>query len=403
MESTAGGTPVEITIGPPRPELLSISAFARRVGLTPSALRFYDDCRVLRPARVDGSTGYRYYDLDQEMRARVLRSLREAGLPLPEVMVVLDGGADEARTVLERHRATVRERSRTADATIAAVLRSLPGATDTDTAPGGGSVTRIRFGGAELAAAVRQVVPAAGGDPECPALGCVLIEVGADDGEVRLVATDRYRLSIRILKPVVTVEGPSRRILLAAGPLGEIVAWVTRCPAVTVELGPAGAALHAADGSGSRELATFEGRFPDYREVLSALPPSRHRLIVDRSALLGAVHTLGGTDGGDLPGIALRLDKDEVLVSLPDRTDTTGTTDDRSPAFPLPAVCLGELPLRIGFDPAVLAPALEASVGPDVLLEIASATEPVLVRSADQGSFTTLVMPMALPPSPPQR
>ncbi|WP_251050271.1 hypothetical protein [Streptomyces sp. ISL-86] len=55
-----------------------------------------------------------------------------------------------------------------------------------------------------------------------------------------------------------------------------------------------------------------------------------------------------------------------------------------------------DLPQWIGFDPAVLAPALEASVGPDVLLEISAADRPVVVRSADQGSFTTLVMPVAL-------
>ena len=42
-------------------ERLTIGVFARRVGLTPSALRFYDDCGVLRPAHVDDATGYRYY------------------------------------------------------------------------------------------------------------------------------------------------------------------------------------------------------------------------------------------------------------------------------------------------------------------------------------------------------
>ncbi|MER6998612.1 transcriptional regulator, partial [Streptomyces sp. NPDC000410] len=62
----------------------------------------------------------------------------------------------------------------------------------------------------------------------------------------------------------------------------------------------------------------------------------------------------------------------------------------------LPALCRPAPGLRIGFDPAVLAPALDAGVGPDVLLEISGPAEPVLVRSADQGSFTTLVMPVAL-------
>lgn len=62
----------------------------------------------------------------------------------------------------------------------------------------------------------------------------------------------------------------------------------------------------------------------------------------------------------------------------------------------MPALRTGP-PLRIAFDPAVLLPALEASVGPDVLLEVASDAEPVVVRSADQGSFTTLVMPVRTP------
>ncbi len=40
-------------------ELLLIGAFGRLVGLTPSALRFYDDCGLLQPASVDPATGDR--------------------------------------------------------------------------------------------------------------------------------------------------------------------------------------------------------------------------------------------------------------------------------------------------------------------------------------------------------
>ncbi|MEV0036065.1 MerR family transcriptional regulator [Streptomyces sp. NPDC050804] len=387
-------------------ELLSISAFARRVGLAPSALRFYDDCRVLRPTRVDGATGYRYYSTDQEARARLLRSLRMAGLPLADAGVVLDGPADEARTVLERHRETVRDRTRTADATIAEILRSLSFAGSTESAGATGAtgpvepaeavedrfrVTEVRLDGAELASAVRQVVPAVGRDEEHPVLGCVLMEM--EDTEVRLVATDRYRLSLRVLGPAA-MAGPSRRLLVEAAELIAVGAWATRHPEVTVEAGPFGARVHGTDGSATgsgawsgsgarfRELALFDGRFPAYREMLSDLPPARHRVIVDRSALLAALRRFE-----DAPGVALRLgERDEAAISLPDGSRTTV----------LRATVLGTVPLRIGFDPAVLAPALEAGVGPDVLLEISGATRPVLVRSADQGSFTTLVMPIAL-------
>jgi DNA-binding transcriptional MerR regulator len=348
-------------------ELLSISAFARRVGLTPSALRFYDDCRVLRPTRVDGATGYRFYSPAQETRAALLRGLRDAGLPLAEVAVVLDGPEQDGREVLERHLEKVRDQTRTAEAAIAVALRSLTRS---------GGMTEARIGGAELASAVRQVVPAAARDAERPVLGCVLIEI--DDGEVRLVATDRYRLSTRVLRPTALAGAPCRLLLLAAD-LVELGQWAARVHQVTLQGGPDG--FRASSTSGSRVLAPVDGQFPAYREMLAALAPPEYRVIVDRLALRDALN-----GHGDAPGIALGFAEDELTVSLADHSN----------AATVPAVCHDDLPQRIGFDPAVLAAALEASVGPDVLLEIAATDRPVLVRSADQGSFTTLVMPVAL-------
>ncbi len=64
---------------------LTISEFARLVGLAPSALRFYDDCGLLPPAEVDATNGYRYYDKSQQPRAQLLRDLREIDLPLADV------------------------------------------------------------------------------------------------------------------------------------------------------------------------------------------------------------------------------------------------------------------------------------------------------------------------------
>ncbi|MFJ2115063.1 MULTISPECIES: MerR family transcriptional regulator [unclassified Streptomyces] len=379
----SGGVPAGLTLG--SPELLSIGAFAQRVGLTPSALRFYDDCGVLPPARVDEATGYRSYGLDQALRAKMLRSLRDAGLPLADVGVVLDGEESAARAVLERHRRTVRDRSRAADATIEAVLRSLsvadPTVVPVPEEPMAEPATLVRLGGAELASAVRQVVPAAGRDPEHPVLGCVLIEI--DQYEVRLVATDRYRLALRDLKPVVSLEGPARQLLVAADQLAEVGAWAARRTAVTVESGPDGTAVRDTDGSDSRELALSDGDFPAYHEMLAELPPHGHRVIVGRRALIDAVGACG-----DTPGVALGPGADELCVSLPDGSRTTA----------VPAVLVGGAPPRIGFDPGVLIPALESSVGPDVLLEISAATGPVVVRSADQGGFTMLVMPIGLAP-----
>lgn len=66
-------------------ELITIGVLARASELTATALRFYDDCGLLPPARVDDVTGYRYYTPEQRERAVTIRRLREIGMPLDTV------------------------------------------------------------------------------------------------------------------------------------------------------------------------------------------------------------------------------------------------------------------------------------------------------------------------------
>ncbi|MEV5122898.1 MerR family transcriptional regulator [Streptomyces decoyicus] len=387
-------------------ELLTIGAFARRVGLAPSALRFYDDCGVLRPARVDAVTGYRRYGAGQAARAVKVRQLRAAGLPLVDVAVVLDGPEDAARGVLRTHLERTR---RTADETRAVVegfLREATGATEHH-----GSWARARVGGAELASAVRQVVPAVatGADrEEFPVLGCVLLELV--DGEVRWVATDRYRLAARVLRPT-EFEGGPRRVLIGADTARDLAEWAVRQVTVEVECAADAAGVRLRSGSDRREVpegagqgrdgAGDPGAYPDYRLLLEGLEAGRHRVIVDRAGLrdavtgrAGAVSLSAGAGHGEAAD-----------VGGPGAPDTVGDTARHEAGPVLEVAGGGREPvrmravrtgpgLRIAFDPAVLVPALEAGVGPDVLLEITSADRPVVVRSADQGSFTTLVMPV---------
>ncbi|WP_424641203.1 hypothetical protein [Embleya sp. AB8] len=99
------------------------------------------------------------------------------------------------------------------------------------------------------------------------------------------------------------------------------------------------------------------------------------RVVVDRTALRDAL-------------LGAEADPIRVLTGGPDELRVDDTA--------LPAIRLGPA-IRLAVDPATLAPALDAGVGPDVLLDIAAPDAPILVRSADQGSFTTLVMPVPLP------
>lgn len=64
---------------------MSIGEFARRSRLSAKALRLYDGLGLLPPARVDESSGYRYYDGGQIEQARLIATLRKVGVPLATV------------------------------------------------------------------------------------------------------------------------------------------------------------------------------------------------------------------------------------------------------------------------------------------------------------------------------
>ncbi|WP_461076317.1 MerR family transcriptional regulator [Streptomyces deserti] len=81
-------------------EMLTIGAFARASRLSPKALRLYDELDLLRPARVDPDTGYRYYAVGQLERARLVAWLRRLGMPLAEIRHVCAlEPADAAREI----------------------------------------------------------------------------------------------------------------------------------------------------------------------------------------------------------------------------------------------------------------------------------------------------------------
>ncbi|MCW7943610.1 hypothetical protein AAW14_15995 [Streptomyces hygroscopicus] len=80
--------------------MLTIGAFAKACRLSPKALRLYDELDLLRPARVDPETGYRYYAVEQLEQARLVAWLRRLGMPLARIRRVcaLDD-ADAAREI----------------------------------------------------------------------------------------------------------------------------------------------------------------------------------------------------------------------------------------------------------------------------------------------------------------
>ena len=205
-------------------DLLTISTFARLVGLTSSALRFYADCGLLLPVQVQAGSGYRLYSLEQQPRAALLRSLREVDLPLAEARLVLDGSAEDAARILQAHVRRLEGKLEPARRAAALIVEALSG-------PDGRC--HVTLAGPELASAVRQVATAAATTTEIPALACVLLEIG--DGEVSLVASDRYRLAVRVLTAQRS-QGQAR-LLIPVDVLTEHSGWAMRQDDVRLSVG----------------------------------------------------------------------------------------------------------------------------------------------------------------------
>jgi DNA polymerase III subunit beta len=334
---------------------LTISEFARLVGLAPSALRFYDDCGVLPPASVDETNGYRYYAPSQERRARLLRDLREIDLPLAEVRVALDADPAALADAVRAHLRTVEAKTAAARAAADHLLTQLTA-----------DRTVAVLGGPELASALRQVAPAAAASEELPVLECLLIELSPD--EVTFVATDRYRLSMRTVAPA-EFSGAAAQVLVPASELSGLSRWVAAGELVRLEVGQ-GTAVLVRDGE-ARDLTVVAGDYPAYQVILEGLTPPACRVVVDRAALRAAL------EGREV--VAFDINSGELRIDGDVKLDAIGSGST-----------------RIGFTASLLVAALDASVGPDVLLEIRASDRPVVVRSADQGTFTTLVMPVRL-------
>lgn len=85
---------------------MSIGEFARLAGVSVRMLRHYDAIGLLRPARVDEFTGYRFYTAEQLDRANGLVALKDLGFGLDEVASLLaeDDGSQRLIAMLRTRR-----------------------------------------------------------------------------------------------------------------------------------------------------------------------------------------------------------------------------------------------------------------------------------------------------------
>jgi DNA-binding transcriptional MerR regulator len=350
-------------------QLLTIGEFAERCGLSRSALRFYDQNDLLRPQLVDEQTGYRYYAIGQIEHAGLVRRLRAAEMPVGVVRRYLAAGTDERRAVLDAHFASFRERATAVEIVVDGLRRDL------EDADGNGGARCCSIAPAQFAGALEQVNFAIA-DPAVRAeLGAVWIETREDS--LRLVATDSYRLAVRDLVPERIGPGGLRGAIDAR-----------HATALTAELVTAGTLLLCQDPEGVLS-AIVDGRrarignlgegFPDYERILTGLPAGHH------AALAGDAVTraLAGMPAG-APHLRLDFEPERLVLHALDWGATvTGSWSGPS--------------LRMFVDGRFFTEAVDATVGPDLVIEVSDPLEPITLRSADTGTFSVLTMPLRPP------
>lgn len=91
--------------------MFRIREFSRFTRVSVKMLRHYDARGLLKPARVDPATNYRYYSSDQLVRLNQIIALKELGFSLDEIAKLLDArlSLDELRGMLRLRRAEIQQ------------------------------------------------------------------------------------------------------------------------------------------------------------------------------------------------------------------------------------------------------------------------------------------------------
>jgi len=73
-------------------DLMRIGEIAGFFNVSAKAIRIYEKMGIIKPAKIDPKTKYRYYTADQVQQLNALLDLKELGFSLLEIKKLLDGG-----------------------------------------------------------------------------------------------------------------------------------------------------------------------------------------------------------------------------------------------------------------------------------------------------------------------
>jgi DNA polymerase III subunit beta len=229
---------------------------------------------------------------------------------------------------------------------------------------------------------ISRVARSASRDETRPHLTGVLVT--AEGSELRMVATDSYRLSVREAKLDPPLEG-ALEANVPARTLQELSRVAAANGADRIEVTALENQVVFTAGDVVLSSRLVEGRFPNYQQLL---PESyEHELRVDRGELLEVVRRISLLAQKNAP---LRLSFSEGTLEVSAQTPDVGEATE---ALPVPFT--GES-FEIGFNPEFFRDGLESAETDELSLKLISPLRPGLIQSGDDGGFIYLVMPIRL-------
>jgi DNA polymerase-3 subunit beta len=208
--------------------------------------------------------------------------------------------------------------------------------------------------------------------------------MSAAEHELRMVATDSYRLSVK----ETALDAPLQGTLEANVParaLQELVRIFQQASADTVEVSVGQNQVVFQMGEVVLSSRLIEGQFPNYRQLLPEAV--EHEMRLASAELTDVVRRVSLLAQKNAP---LRLSFSEGTLTVSAQTPDVG---EASEAIPVPFQ--GEA-FEIGFNPDFLRDGLESIETDELVLKLISPLRPGLIESPDTGDFVYLIMPIRL-------
>src|ERR687883_1133557 len=260
-------------------------------------------------------------------------------------------------------------------------LRTLP-ADEFPRLPEVGDASVMKLPAAAFVETVNRVARAASRDETRPHLTGVL--VSAAERELRMVATDSYRLSVKETSLDEALDG-SLEANVPARTLQELSRISTSEGGDKIEIAALEHQVIFRVGEVTLSSRLVEGRFPNYKQLLPE--QFEHELHVSGPELLEVVRRISLLAQKNAP---LRMRFAEGALEVSAQTPDIGEASESRP------VPFDGEPLEIGFNPEFLRDGLESAESDDLILKLISPLRPGLIQSGDDGGFIYLVMPIRL-------